>query len=125
VGSDSLTVREPSGMETSCGVGEISRVSITRIGKRFPAGFVGFAAGATIGYVLGANPRTWPHDDDTRVWNGVGKGILWGATGALIGALIAKARDPGGQTVVLLEGLNDEQLGAALARLRRSARVRD
>ncbi len=125
VGGSSLTVRASSGRETSYDVGEITRVVLEKKAKKVPWGFIGFAAGAGAGYAIGANPHNWPHSDDTRILNGIGKGLLWGAAGALVGTMIAGAWNRDGETIVLFEGLNDEQLRANLARLRRSARVRD
>ncbi|MCK7527831.1 MAG: hypothetical protein MZV64_64580 [Ignavibacteriales bacterium] len=33
-----------------------------------------FCAGAAAGYLVGANPRNWPHDEDALVLRGIGTG---------------------------------------------------
>jgi hypothetical protein len=125
VRKEALIVRDLSGPETSYEVGEIASVTVVGKTKRFPAGFVGFALGAAAGYALGANPRGWPHEDDFRVLNGVGKGILLGAFGAIVGTIATAGRDRGRETVYPIEGLSDEQVRVTLARLRGFAKVLD
>jgi len=124
VGGSSVTVRDRSGAETSSEFGGIARITVTWHKKRFPGGFVGFAAGAGIGYAIGANPRGWPHDDDSRVLNGVGKGLLLGAFGALVGSVATLGKARRGEAVFLFQGQSDQQRQESLKKLKKYARIR-
>jgi hypothetical protein len=124
VGGSSLIVRDRSGSETSFEFGGIARVTVTWSKKKFPGGFVGFAAGAGVGYAIGSNPRGWPHDDDTRVLSGIGKGLLLGAFGALIGSVATMGKARRGETVFLFQGQSDDELRETLKRLEKQARIR-
>lgn len=116
VGQDSFLI-ETRGQKDSITIGEVMSLRVTRR-KRFPAAFVGFVVGAGAGYASGAGPG-WPHEDDTRIWNGIGKGLLCGAAGALIGRMVM-GRPPGPErpVYIMFEGLTIEAARAALAKLR-------
>jgi hypothetical protein len=124
VGGSSLIVRDRSGAETSYGIDGIARVTVTWSKKRFPGGFVGFAAGAAAGYLVGANPRNWAHDEDVLVLRGIGTGILWGALGAVVGSIATSGGHGGGETIFPLEGQSDQQLRETLKNLKKYARIR-
>jgi hypothetical protein len=124
VGGSSVTVRDRSGAETAYEFGGIVRVTVAWSKKKFPGGFVGFAAGAGVGYAIGSNPRGWPHDDDTRVLSGIGKGLLLGAFGALIGSVATMGKARRGETVFLFQGQSDDELRETLKRLEKHARIR-
>ncbi len=123
VGGSSLVIRDRSGTEISCalasspGVGHLDK-------KKFPGGFVGFAAGAAAGYLVGANPRNWPHDEDVLVLRGIGTGILWGALGAIVGSIATSGRGGTHESTFLIEGLSDEQVQVTLKNLKKYARIR-
>jgi len=123
VGGSSLVIRDRSGPEISCALGELSRVSVTWSKKKFPGGFVGFAAGAAAGYLVGANPSNWPHDEDVLVLRGIGTGILWGALGAVVGSIATAGQGGTHETTFLIEGLSDEQVQETLKRLKKYARI--
>jgi hypothetical protein len=124
IGGSSLIARDRSGSETSYEFGGIARVTVTWSKKKFPGGFVGFAAGAAAGYLVGANPHNWAHDEDTRVLKGIGTGILWGALGAVIGSIATSGRRGGRETIFPIEGLSDQQLQETLKDLKKYARIR-
>jgi hypothetical protein len=124
VGGSSLIVRDRSGAETSYEFGGIARVTVTWSKKKFPGGFVGFAAGAAAGYLVGANPRNWAHDEDVLVLRGIGTGILWGALGAVVGSAATSGRHGARETVFPIEGLSDRQLQETLKNLKKHARIR-
>lgn len=122
VRQDSLLILDGSGQETSFDVGEVLSLRVTRRKKGFPAGFAGFVAGAAIGYTAGANPHGWPHDDDTRVLNGVGLGLLCGVIGAVTGSIVEREARRNATSYILLEGMSDQQVKETLARLDTHAR---
>jgi hypothetical protein len=104
---------------------EIRRVVVKSAARRFPWGFVGFAAGAGVGYAVGANPHNWPHSDDTRILNGIGKGLLWGALGAIAGTLAAGGGAKSREIIFPFENLDRMQLLVVLERLRKHIKARD
>jgi hypothetical protein len=125
VGDSALAVRRADGSERSCRFEEIRRVVVKSAARRFPWSFVGFAAGAGVGYAVGANPHNWPHSDDTRVLNGIGKGLLWGALGAIAGTLAAGGGAKSREIIFPFEGLDRMQLLVVLEQLRKHIKVRD
>ena len=125
VRQDSLLFRDRSGQEFTYNIGEILSLRVTGRKKKFPIGFVVFAASAVIGYAAGANPRTGPHDDDLRILSGVGTGLLFGAVGAIAGGVMEREASRGATSYILLEGMTEEQIQATLVRLRPMARNPD
>lgn len=125
VRQDSLLILDGSGKEISFVIGEVLSLRVTGRKKKFPTGFVVFAASAVIGYAAGANPRIGPHDDDIRILSGVGTGLLFGAMGAIAGGIIEREASRGATSYILLEGMTEEQIQATLVRLRPMARNPD
>jgi hypothetical protein len=124
VGGASLLIRDRAGVETSYGVDDMVGVTVTRHKKKFPAGLVGFAVGASVGYAVGANPSNWPHSEDTLVLRGIGTGLLWGFLGAVVGTAATAGQDRDIQFFVPLQGTTDQVKGSLTA-LKKYARVRD
>jgi hypothetical protein len=125
VGDSALAVLGADGSERRCRFEEIRRVVVKSAARRFPWGFVGFAAGAGVGYAVGANPHNWPHSDDTRILNGIGKGLLWGALGAIAGTLAAGGGAKSREIIFPFENLDRMQLLVVLERLRKHIKARD
>jgi hypothetical protein len=124
VGGASLLIRDRAGVETSYGVDDMVGVTVSRHKKKFPAGIVGFAVGASVGYAVGANPHNWPHGEDTLVLRGIGTGLLWGILGAVVGTAVSAGQDRDIQFFVPLQGTIDQVKGS-LTELKKYTRVRD